>query len=102
MVGRGEPGSVVCPRLLGCVFCSKEFNTKEKSLDVPGRMNEVAHVKCWEENNRPRSPQPKPLVLGHWGRPWIDVLMPIDLAARSGREPGEWNAKVTHEQRARQ
>ena len=33
-----------------CVFCAEEIEAKEKWLDVP---NEVAHLKCWKENNRP-------------------------------------------------
>jgi hypothetical protein len=41
------------PKVLVCVFCSKEIEAKEKWLDVPGRMNEVAHLKCWKENIRP-------------------------------------------------
>lgn len=41
------------PKVLVCVFCSEEIEAKEKWLDVPGRMNEVAHLECWKENNRP-------------------------------------------------
>jgi hypothetical protein len=41
------------PKVLVCVFCFEEIEAKEKWLDVPGRMNEVAHLKCWKENSRP-------------------------------------------------
>jgi len=41
------------PKVLACVFCSEEIEAQEKWLDVPGRTNEVAHLKCWKENNRP-------------------------------------------------
>jgi hypothetical protein len=38
------------PKVLVCVLCFEEIEAKEKWLDVPGRMNEVAHLKCWKEN----------------------------------------------------
>ncbi len=41
------------PKVLVCVFCSDEISDEEKCLDVPGKVNEVAHLKCWKENNRP-------------------------------------------------
>ncbi len=41
------------PKVFVCVFCSEEIEEKEKWLDVPGRMNELAHLKCWKESNRP-------------------------------------------------
>ena len=41
------------PKVLVCVFCFEEINTKEKWLDVPGRGNEVAHLKCWNESIQP-------------------------------------------------
>jgi hypothetical protein len=41
------------PKVLVCVFCSEEIEPKEQWLDVPGRTNEVAHLKCGKENNRP-------------------------------------------------
>jgi len=40
------------PKVLVCVFGSEEIEAQEKWLDVPGRTNEVAHLKCWKENNR--------------------------------------------------
>jgi hypothetical protein len=41
------------PKVLVGVFCSEEIETQEKWLDVPGRTNEVAHLTCGKENNRP-------------------------------------------------
>ena len=41
------------PKVLVCVFCSQEIDANEKWLEVPGRGNEVAHLNCWKENNRP-------------------------------------------------
>lgn len=41
------------PKVQVCVFCSAEIEAPAKWLDVPGRMNEVAHLKCWEESIRP-------------------------------------------------
>ena len=41
------------PKVLVCVFCFEEIDGMEKWIDAPGRMNEVAHLKCWKENSRP-------------------------------------------------
>jgi hypothetical protein len=41
------------PKVIVCVFCSQEIDANEKWLDVPGRANEVAHLNCWKESNRP-------------------------------------------------
>jgi hypothetical protein len=41
------------PKVSVCVFCSQEIQAKGKWLDVPSRMNEVAHLKCWKESIRP-------------------------------------------------
>ena len=41
------------PKVLVCVFCFQEIDAKEKWLDVPGRGNDVAHLNCWKESNRP-------------------------------------------------
>ncbi len=41
------------PKVLVGVFCSEEIEAQEQWLDVPGRTNEVAHLTCWKENNRP-------------------------------------------------
>jgi hypothetical protein len=41
------------PKVSVCVFCSEKIETEEKWLDVPGRGNDVAHLKCGKESNRP-------------------------------------------------
>ena len=41
------------PKVLVCVFCFEEIDGMEKWIDAPGRMNEVAHLKCWKEHVRP-------------------------------------------------
>ncbi len=41
------------PKILVCVFCSEEIDVSEKWLEVPGKVSEVAHLKCWKENMRP-------------------------------------------------
>jgi hypothetical protein len=51
--GRGRTGRCYMPKVLVCVFCSEEIEEKEKWLDVPSRINELAHLKCWKESNRP-------------------------------------------------
>jgi hypothetical protein len=51
--GRGRTRRCYMPKVLVCVFCSEEIEEKEKWLDVPGRINELAHLKCWKESNRP-------------------------------------------------
>jgi hypothetical protein len=35
------------PKVLVCVCCFEEIEVEEKWLDVPGRMNEVSHLKCF-------------------------------------------------------
>ena len=41
------------PKVLVCVFCAEEIGTEEKWLDVPGKVSEIAHLKCWKDNMRP-------------------------------------------------
>ena len=41
------------PKIVVCVFCSEEIDEAEKWLEVPGKVSEVAHLKCWRESMRP-------------------------------------------------
>jgi len=42
------------PKVSVCVFCSQEIQAKEKWLDVPSRMNEVAHRNAGRRAFAPR------------------------------------------------